>query len=160
MAFCFWFTYGSNDRRGGRHKAQRSFGYSLANQQKAEGDQGKEQAKTKSRKSKKHVDDSLPKKRKKTNTSKHAEKNIRTTRSTSDSDQIMSMDIAGDPASFFTDTSMQSKPSSSLATPQRPRRSTACAKLLARAGLWCRRHIIHVSRCPFTEFAQVPADQD
>ena len=28
--FCFWFTYGSNDRRGGRRKAQRSFGYSLA----------------------------------------------------------------------------------------------------------------------------------
>ena len=48
--------------------------------------------------------------------------------------------------------------SSSQMAPRPNRRSTACAKLLVRAGLRCRCHFIYVSRCPYTEFAPDPVD--
>ena len=51
--------------------------------------------------------------------------------------------------------SLLSKPIS-VAPPQRPSRSKACAKVLVRAGLRCFCHFIHVSHCPNVQFAHEP----
>ena len=51
--------------------------------------------------------------------------------------------------------SLLSKPISvaTVALPERPSRSKACAKVLVRAGLRCSCHFIHVSHCPNVQFA-------
>ena len=59
-----------------------------------------------------------------------------------------------DPLQTPADTSA----SASQTAPRPKRRSTACAKLLVRAGPRCRCHFIYVSRCPYTEFAPEPVD--
>ena len=67
--------------------------------------------------------------------SKRHDKNPTPTRSSSISDQYSASEMMHAPLSATACTQMQAQPSSSHRTPQSNRRSTACAKLLVRAGL-------------------------
>ena len=81
-------------------------------------------------------------------------------RSTSDSDLHFASGLSSEPDFFFENMSRPLTVNNVSAGSSRPRQSTACAKVLVRAGLRCRCHFIYVSRFPFVEFAPMPAPQD